>query len=115
MKHLDFVYLHIEAPDEAGHEGDVVQKVRAIELFDQNVVGPMIQGLKESGEDWRALLLPDHATPLSLRTHTREPVPFAIMGKGIEPDGVKCFDEVTIKQGGFGLVEGTRMLKLMVV
>lgn len=110
LKHLDLVYLHVEAPDEAGHEGDVGLKVKAIELFDQNVVGPMIQGLNESGEDWRVLLLPDHATPISLRTHTREPVPFAIMGKGIEPDGVKSFDEVAAKRGGYGALEGTRLI-----
>src|SRR5512136_1752411 len=93
LKRLDFVYLHIEAPDEAGHEGDAKLKVKAIELFDREVVGPMIQGLKESGGDWRICLLPDHATPISIRTHTNEPVPFAIMGKGIKPDGVQAFDE----------------------
>jgi len=113
LKHLDFVYLHIEAPDEAGHEGDVELKVKAIELFDQNVVGPVIRGLKESGEDWRVLLLPDHATPICLRTHTREPVPFAMMGKGIEPDGSKGFDEDEGKQGGFGQVEGTQLMKII--
>ena len=113
LKHLDFVYLHIEAPDEAGHEGDVEQKVKAIELFDQNVVGPVIRGLKESGEDWRVLLLPDHATPLTLRTHTREPVPFAILGKGILPDGAKSFDEEAVKQGGDGLVEGIGLIEML--
>ncbi len=114
LKHLDFVYLHVEAPDEAGHEGDVEQKVKAIELFDQNVVGPMIRGLKESGEDWRVLLLPDHATPINLRTHTREPVPFAMMGKGIEPDGVKSFDEDEAKRGGYGVVEGMGLVGMLV-
>jgi len=114
LKHLDFVYLHVEAPDEAGHEGDVKLKVKAIELFDRNVVGPMIQGLRESGEDWRALLLPDHATPISLRTHTREPVPFAMMGMGIVPDGAKCFDEDEAKGGGYGVVEGMRLMRMLV-
>ena len=113
LTHLDFVYLHVEAPDEAGHEGDVELKVKAIELFDQNVVGPMVQGLKESGEDWRALLLPDHATPTSLRTHTREPVPFAMMGNGVEPDGAKSFDEDEAKKGGYGIVEGIRLVELL--
>jgi 2,3-bisphosphoglycerate-independent phosphoglycerate mutase len=114
LKHLDFVYLHIEAPDEAGHEGDVELKVRAIDLFDRNVVGPVIRGLKESGEDWRVLLLPDHATPISLRTHTREPVPFAMMGKGILPDGAKSFDEDEAKKGSHGVVEGMGLLGLLV-
>ena len=83
---LDFVYLHIEAPDEAGHEGDTELKVRAIELFDEKVVGPVVEGLEKSGEDWRVLLLPDHATPISIKTHSRDPVPFTIMGTGIEQD-----------------------------
>lgn len=114
LKHLDFVYLHIEAPDEAGHEGDMELKVKAIELFDQNVVGPMIRGLKASGEEWRILLLPDHATPISLRTHTSEPVPFAMMGKGIEPNGVERFDEESAKSGGFGIIDGKKLLGLLI-
>lgn len=113
LKHLDFVYLHIEAPDEAGHGGDVEQKVLAIELFDKNIVGPVIRGLKASGDDWRVLLLPDHATPISLRTHTREPVPFAMMGTGIGPDGVKSFDEEAAMRGGCGLVEGAVLLDML--
>lgn len=114
LKHLDFVYLHIEAPDEAGHEGDMELKVKAIELFDQNVVGPVIRGLKASGEEWRVLLLPDHATPINLRTHTREPVPFAMMGKGILPDGVERFGEEAAKSGGFGIIDGKKLLGLLI-
>ncbi|MFB3765562.1 MAG: cofactor-independent phosphoglycerate mutase [Methanotrichaceae archaeon] len=110
----DFVYLHIEAPDEAGHEGDLEQKIQAIELLDQRVVGPMVEGLKSSGGDWRVLLLPDHATPISVKTHTRDPVPFAIMGGGIKPDGVQSFDEKEAKWGGFGVVEATELIGIMV-
>ena len=113
LHRLDFVYLHIEAPDEAGHEGDLVQKVRAIELFDQKAVGPLIEGLKDSGEDWRVLLLPDHATPISTKTHSRDPVPFAIMGTGIEADDVERFDEQSAKLGGYGQVEATRLVRMM--
>lgn len=113
LTRLDFVYLHIEAPDEAAHEGDVEQKIRAIEIFDQRVVSPMIQGLRANGEDWRVLLLPDHATPISIKTHSRDPVPFAIMGKGIEPDDVERFDEQAAKRGGYGLVEATRLVGMM--
>ncbi len=109
LAHLDFVYLHIEAPDEAAHEGDLKQKIRAIEIFDQRVVGPIIQGLRRSGEDWRVLLLPDHATPISIKTHSRDPVPFAIMGKGISPDSVQRFNEEEAKRGGYGMVEATRL------
>ena len=110
---LDFVYLHIEAPDEAGHEGNVEQKIRAIELFDSKVVGPMIEGLRSRGELFRVLLMPDHATPLSIRTHTRDPVPFTIMGSGIEPDSVEMFDEASAKRGGFGVVEATKLVEMM--
>ena len=111
LRRLDFVYLHIEAPDEAGHEGDVEMKVRAIELFDQNVVGPVIQGLNDSGQDWRVLLLPDHATPICLRTHTREPVPFAMLGEGFEPNCAKSFDEEAAKQGGYGIVDAIDLIR----
>jgi len=111
LKRLDFVYLHIEAPDEAAHEGDLEQKIQAIEIFDQKVVGPMIQGLRRSGDDWRVLLMPDHATPISIKTHRRDPVPFAIMGKGIDPDDVERFDEEEAKRGGYGLVEGHMLMQ----
>jgi 2,3-bisphosphoglycerate-independent phosphoglycerate mutase len=114
LQRLDFVYLHIEAPDEAGHEGDVKLKVRAIELFDREVVGPMIRGLKESGQDWRIGLLPDHATPISLRTHTNEPVPFAVMGKGIKHDGVDRFDEEAAKGGEYGAIDGIELTRILI-
>jgi 2,3-bisphosphoglycerate-independent phosphoglycerate mutase len=113
LQRLDFVYLHIEAPDEAGHEGDLEQKVRAIELFDQMAVGPMIEGLKSSGEEWRVLLMPDHATPISIKTHSSDPVPFTIMGDGIEPDNVQTFDEQSAKRGGYGLVSATALVGMM--
>jgi len=113
LKSLDFVYLHIEAPDEAGHEGDTELKVKAIELFDEKVVGPVIKGLEESGLDWRVLLMPDHATPISIKTHSRDPVPFSIAGAGVEPDGVERFDETAARQGGYGLVEATALLGIM--
>jgi len=113
LKTLDFVYLHVEAPDEAGHEGKMDEKIRAIELFDERVVGPVIEGLRRRGEDWRVLLLPDHATPIAIKTHSREPVPFSMMGKGIEPDGAGAFNEDEAKRGRFGLVEATKLIGMM--
>jgi len=113
LQRCDFVYLHIEAPDEAGHEGNAELKVRAIELFDERVVGPVVAGLEKSGQDWRVLLLPDHATPISIKTHSRDPVPFTIAGKGIEPDEVERFDEQAAKRGGYGLVEATELVGMM--
>ena len=113
LQRCDFVYLHIEAPDEAGHAGNAELKVRAIELFDERVVGPVVAGLKKSGQDWHVLLLPDHATPISIKTHSRDPVPFTIMGKGIKPDDVESFDEDAAKRGGYGLVEATKLVGMM--
>lgn len=113
LERLDFVYLHIEAPDEAGHEGDTALKVKAIELFDEKVVGPVIKGLEESGQDWRVLLLPDHATPISIKTHSRDPVPFTIAGTGVQPDGVERFDETAARQGGYGRVQATELVGMM--
>ncbi len=77
LETMDFVYLHVEAPDEAGHSGELKNKLQAIEDFDYKVVGPMLQGLKTLGPH-RVLLMPDHRTPLSLKTHSPEPVPFAL-------------------------------------
>jgi 2,3-bisphosphoglycerate-independent phosphoglycerate mutase len=110
LKSCDFVYLHIEAPDEAGHEGNIDLKVKAIEFFDERVVGPVIEGLEKSGEEWRTLLMPDHATPISIKTHSRDPVPFTIAGTGIVPDDVETFDEDAAMRGGYGLVEATKLV-----
>lgn len=88
----DFLYLHVEAPDETGHEGDLEKKLRAIEDFDRLVVGRMLEGLKGVGEH-RVLMLPDHYTPLSIRTHTSDPVPFAMCGAGLDAEGEESFCE----------------------
>ena len=113
LQSRDFVYLHIEAPDEAGHEGETDLKVRAIELFDEKVVGPVVRGLEESGEEWRVLLMPDHATPISIKTHSSDPVPFTIAGSEIKSDGVERFDEAAAKAGGHGLVQATELVGIM--
>jgi 2,3-bisphosphoglycerate-independent phosphoglycerate mutase len=113
LKELDFVYLHIEAPDEAGHEGEIEMKVKAIELFDERVVGPVVEGLERSGEDWRVLLMPDHATPISLKTHSCDPVPFTMAGTQVVPDGVERFDEQAAEQGGYGRVEAKALMGMM--
>lgn len=112
LKRLDLVYLHIEAPDEAAHEGDVDGKIRAIELFDERVVGPVAEGMALH-DAWRVLLMPDHATPISIRTHSRDPVPFTIAGSGIEPDSVARFDESEARRGGYGRVEATELIEMM--
>ena len=75
---LDFAYIHVEAPDEMGHQGSVERKVKAIEFLDGKVIGPVVDGLTKAGEDFRLLVLPDHPTPIRLRTHTAQDVPFML-------------------------------------
>lgn len=89
----DFVYVHVEAPDEAGHNGDIRAKITAIENFDKLVVGTILDEFKNSGKDFKILVMPDHSTPISVRTHTSDAVPLAIFGSGIEKDDVKVFTE----------------------
>jgi len=92
LEEKDFVYVHVEAPDEAGHNGDIRAKITAIENFDKLVVGTILKELKGK-DDYRIMVLPDHPTPLSVRTHTSEEVPFAIYGSGIEPDQIAVYSE----------------------
>jgi len=105
LKSVDFVYLHVEAPDEAGHKGDVEAKIKAIEDFDSLVVGTVLNGMK-AFKDYRILLLPDHATPIKVRTHTDEPVPFAIYDSRVhvENKGV-TFDESIAKRKNIKIFE----------
>lgn len=105
LKTDDFVYLHIEASDEAGHEGDVDLKLRTIEDLDSRVVGPIYEAVKGSEEPVAIAILPDHPTPCKLRTHTNQPVPFLIWHPGIEADGVETFDEQSVVQGAYGLLK----------
>jgi 2,3-bisphosphoglycerate-independent phosphoglycerate mutase len=83
LKSHDLVVVHVEAPDEAGHNGDAHQKVKAIEAVDREIVGPVLAALESCGQPWRILVSPDHETPTELRTHERQAVPFAMMGTGL--------------------------------
>jgi 2,3-bisphosphoglycerate-independent phosphoglycerate mutase len=83
LKDHDLVVVHVEAPDEAGHNGDAREKVRALEAIDREIVGPVLAALEASGQPWRILVSPDHETPLEMRTHERQAVPFAMMGSGL--------------------------------
>lgn len=107
----DFVYLHIEASDEAGHEGDAQLKIRTIEDLDSRIVRPIVEELKLWYEDVAIAVLPDHPTPCSIRTHTAEPVPFLIYKPGMEPDSVKTFDEFSVLEGKYGLLEGDQFIR----
>ena len=92
LEKKDFVFLHVEAPDEAGHNGDLREKITAIERFDQLVVGAILKAFKRS-KNFRILVLPDHATPISLKTHTSDIVPFGIFGKGVMGRGFLNYSE----------------------
>ena len=92
LKRKDFIFVHVEAPDEAGHNGDLRAKITAIENFDKFVVGAIWDFLKDT-EDFRILVLSDHATPISIKTHTSDPAPFVMAGKNIEHNGFDIFSE----------------------
>ena len=105
LKTDDFVYLHIEASDEAGHEGNFALKQRTIEDLDKRTVGPIYEAVKDWEEPVAIAVLPDHRTPCKLRTHTAEPVPFLIYYPGIAPDSVQTFDEVACVEGVYGVMK----------
>lgn len=111
----DFVYLHIEAPDECSHRFEIDNKVKAIELIDQKVVKVVLDELGRSNMEYSILLVTDHATPLSLGTHTREPVPFAIFRSNKnESNPEQRFDEVSAAETGFLIKEGYKLMDLFV-
>lgn len=101
----DFVYLHVEASDEAGHEGNVALKIKTIENLDRRVVGPIYEEVKSWKEPVAIAVLPDHPTPCALRTHTAEPVPFLIWYPDIVADEVTAFDEISACNGSYGLMK----------
>ncbi len=107
----DFVYLHIEASDEAGHEGDVDLKIRTIEYLDYRVVKYIIEESQKLHDDVAIAILPDHPTPCEIKTHSREPVPFIIYHPGETPDHVLQYNEESVKDGYFGLLQGNEFMK----
>ena len=109
----DFVYLHIEASDEAGHDGDLELKLQTIENLDRRVVGPIYEIVKDWDEPVCIAVLPDHPTPIAHRTHTNEPIPFLIYAPGIEPDCIQTFDEVACKEGKYGLLHNDEFIKTL--
>ena len=111
LKENDFVYLHIEASDEAGHEGDVALKVKTIENLDRRAVGPIYEAVKQWDEPVAIAVLPDHPTPCAVRTHTNQPVPFLIWKPGEAPDGVTRFDEFAVAEGKYGVLEKDQFIK----
>lgn len=104
LKKQDFVFLHIEASDEAGHDGDLDLKLQTIRYLDARIVKPVYEAVSEWEEPVCIALLPDHPTPIEIRTHVKEPVPFAIWHRGIQPDKVTTYDEKSCTRGEYGLL-----------
>ena len=109
LKTHDFVYVHVEAPDEAGHNGDADEKIKAIERIDQDIIGTMLNYF-DANDDVRILISPDHPTPIELRTHTSDPVCFLMYGKGIDPTGVDTFSEKVAEEVGVKFNSGEEMI-----
>ncbi len=111
----DFVYLHVEASDEAGHDGSVPLKLQTIEDLDHRLIRPILEALvlhpQEQVPPVAIALLPDHPTPCEHRTHTADPIPFAIWHPGIDSDGVQTFDEDAAQQGAYGLLQGDEFIE----
>ena len=104
LKTDDFVFVHVEATDEAGHDGDIELKLKAIDYLDKRLIKPVLDAIGQMDEPVCVAILPDHPTPVELRIHVSEPVPFIIYYKGIEPDEVQYYDEVSCVNGSYGLL-----------
>ena len=102
----DFVYVHVEAPDEMGHQGNVKNKIKAIENLDEKVVRIIFENMQKSGEDFRILIMPDHPTPISIRTHTADPVPYMIYDSRTDMDKSWGYDEEQASLSGNLIKEG---------
>jgi 2,3-bisphosphoglycerate-independent phosphoglycerate mutase len=113
LKDHDLVYLHIEASDEAGHEGNVVLKTRTIEFLDQRVVKYLVAETAKMDEPVAIAVLPDHPTPCTTTVHTKDPVPFLIYKPGASPDAVETYDEFSVEQGSYGLLHGDEFMKAL--
>jgi len=102
-KGKDFVYIHIEAPDECSHQGDLDGKILSLEYIDKRIIKTVVDYLKASGEDFKAMIVPDHRTPISIRTHSAEPVPFVLYDstKKVTPDKSRMFTEESGERGTF--------------
>ncbi|MDO9152295.1 MAG: cofactor-independent phosphoglycerate mutase [Paludibacter sp.] len=110
----DFVYLHIEASDEAGHEGDVDLKIKTIEYLDYRVVKTIFEELSTWNEPVTIAILPDHPTPCAIKTHTSNPVPFIIYRPGETPDDVMVYDEFACEKGSYGLLKGMEFMQTLI-
>lgn len=107
---FDFVYIHVEAPDEMGHQGKVKDKIRSIEWIDEKIIGPVTAKLSEQGQDFRMLVLPDHPTPICVRTHTADPVPYLLYDSTKNAQGAASYDEKHGMKSKIREEEGHRLI-----
>jgi 2,3-bisphosphoglycerate-independent phosphoglycerate mutase len=114
LKDHDLVYLHVEASDEAGHEGDVELKVKTINYLDERIVKFLVEETAKMDEPVTIAVLPDHPTPCATRIHTREPVPFIIYRPGETPDDSQFYDEFEVVKGWYGTLEGDQFMKALI-
>lgn len=110
----DFVYVHVEAPDECGHGAETDNKVLSIELIDEKILKPVHTYLESTGEPFKIMVLPDHPTPLRIRTHSSDPVPFFIYDSERQENGVRTFDEETARETGLYIPKGYTLLDLLI-
>ena len=113
LKEKDFVYLHIEASDEAGHEGDVPLKVKTIEYLDARIVKTIYEETLKWDEPVTIAILPDHPTPCAIRTHTRDAIPFLIWHRDMQADSVQAYDEFAAREGSYGLLHGDQFMQTL--
>ena len=107
----DFVYIHVEAPDEMGHQGSVERKIKAIEYLDEKVIRPLKEAMDSSGEEYRMLILPDHPTPICCRTHTSDPVPYLLYDSVSFIENKSDYNEKAAKESGIFVSEGYRLIE----
>lgn len=111
----DFVYIHVEAPDECGHRGELENKIKSIELIDEFILGPLVKALDDAKEDYSILLMPDHPTPISIKTHSSDPVPFVIYRSNEKaPSGFNSYCEKEAEKTGIFIGEGYTLMKKLI-
>ena len=110
LKDRDFVFIHVEAPDEAGHAGDVDMKIKAIEEIDIRLLKRIIENVKG---DFRMLIMPDHPTPISIKTHSRSPVPFILSGTGVKPNDVNIYTEAVARRSDIFIEKGHEVINIL--
>ncbi len=110
----DFVYIHVEAPDECGHRAELDNKILSIERIDGEILKPVYDYLVSSGDDFKILVLPDHPTPVCKRTHTMDPVPFIMYSSNKEESGIECFDEKSADNTGLHLHRGEQLMDMFI-